>query len=268
MPTTRRLDGLDAARGLAVVSMLVAHLCPVGGVFNVSEYLTAPLFAVIIGISMGVQLTERRPPGVVPARQPQRGLVLIVLGVLLQAIYAQIDVVLPYLGVLVIVLAPLALLLHRVPVLTVGIAGALAVVGPIVVERAREAYPSMARPGRTGRSTWSPGWPPVSLPAGLVPADGPGRAGPRPPCCAVPSARPRGTSSPGALLVLGRRGLRPRPGHHRRLGRLLGHDGRGGRRDVPGERDGRRELPRRGPAAPGRVRRACSSRCWRPAGSP
>ena len=142
MPTTRRLDGLDAARGLAVVSMLVAHLSPVGGVLDVSEYLTAPLFAVIIGISMGVRLTERRPaPTWFLLDNAQRGLVLIVLGVLLQAIYAQIDVVLPYLGVLIIVLAPLALLLHRVPVLTVGLAGALAVVGPIVVERVREAYP-------------------------------------------------------------------------------------------------------------------------------
>ena len=113
-PRPTRLDGLDAARGLAVVSMLVAHLSPVGGVLDVSEYLTAPLFAVIIGISMGVRLTERRPaPGRVLLDNAQRGLVLIVLGVLLQAIYAQIDVVLPYLGVLIIVLAPLALLLHR-----------------------------------------------------------------------------------------------------------------------------------------------------------
>ena len=146
-----RLDGLDAARGLAVVSMLVAHLSPVGGILDVSEYLTAPLFAVIIGISMGVRLTERRPAPVwFLLDNAQRGLVLIVLGILLQAIYAQIDVVLPYLGVLIIVLAPLALLLYRVPVLTVGLAGALAVVGPIVVERAREAYPSMA-------DSW-PGW--------------------------------------------------------------------------------------------------------------
>jgi len=140
MPTTRRLDGLDAARGLAVVSMLVAHLCPVGGVFDLSEYLTAPLFAVIIGISMGVQLSERRPLAMEFLRDNlQRGLVLMVLGVLLQALYDQILVVLPFLGVLVIVLAPLALLLHRLPVLTVGIAGALAVVGPVVIDHAREA---------------------------------------------------------------------------------------------------------------------------------
>ena len=150
-PRPARLDGLDAARGLAVVSMLVAHLSPVGGILDVSEYLTAPLFAVIIGISMGVRLTGRRPaPTWFLLDNAQRGLVLVVLGVLLQAIYAQIDVVLPYLGVLIIVLAPLALLLHRVPVLTVGLAGALAVVGPIVVERVREALPSMLE-------TW-PGW--------------------------------------------------------------------------------------------------------------
>ena len=145
MPTPERLDGLDAARGLAVVSMLIAHLSPVGGPANITEYLTAPLFAVIIGISMGIQLAERRPPvGTFLLGNVQRGLVLIVLGVLLQALYDQIDVVLPYLGVLVIVLAPLALLLHRMPVLTLGIAGALAVVGPLIVERAREASPTIA----------------------------------------------------------------------------------------------------------------------------
>ena len=48
----------------------------------------------------------------------------------------QIIIVLPYLGVLVIVLAPLALLLHRMPVLTVGLAAGLAVVAPVIVDRA------------------------------------------------------------------------------------------------------------------------------------
>lgn len=155
MPTPHRLDGLDAARGLAVVSMLVAHLSPVGGILDVSEYLTAPLFAVIIGISMGVRLTERRPaPGWFLLDNAQRGLVLVVLGVLLQAIYAQIDVVLPYLGVLIIVLAPMALLLYRMPLLTVGLAGALAVVGPIVVDRVREASPSLAEGWSLDLVTW------------------------------------------------------------------------------------------------------------------
>lgn len=136
-----RLDGLDAARGIAVVSMLIAHLSPVGGPANITEYLTAPLFAVIIGTSMGISLSrEHRPTaGTFVRDNLQRGLVLIMLGVLLQQVYDQIIIVLPYLGVLVIVLAPLALVLHRMPVLTLGLAAAGAVVGPVVVDRARLA---------------------------------------------------------------------------------------------------------------------------------
>lgn len=142
MPTharSTRLDGLDAARGLAVVSMLIAHLSPVGGPAAITEYLTAPLFAVIIGTSMGIALgSERRPgAGTFVRDNLQRGLILIVLGVLLQRLYDQIIIVLPHLGVLVIVLAPLALLLHRMPVLTLGLAAAGAVVAPVVVDRAR-----------------------------------------------------------------------------------------------------------------------------------
>ena len=140
MPATRRLDGLDAARGLACVSMLVAHLCPVGGPFVVSEYLTAPLFAVIIGVSMGHVLTERRPTTATFLRDNlHRGLVLVVLGVLLQQVYSQIDVVLPYLGLLVVVMAPLALPLHRRPTLTLGLAAAAAVAGHVALVRARLA---------------------------------------------------------------------------------------------------------------------------------
>lgn len=136
---TTRLDGLDAARGLAVVSMLVAHLSPVGGPLNVTEYLTAPLFAVVIGVSMGLVLAERRPTtGSFLRDNALRGVLLVLLGVGLQEAYAQIVVVLPYLGLLVVVLAPLSLLLHRMPVVTLGVAAGLAVVSPVVMERARD----------------------------------------------------------------------------------------------------------------------------------
>ncbi|HET6967543.1 MAG TPA: acyltransferase family protein [Ornithinibacter sp.] len=134
-----RLDGLDAARGLAVVSMLVAHLSPVGGPANITEYLTAPLFAVVIGVAMGLVLEDRRPPtGTFLRDNALRGLVLVVLGIGLQELYAQIVGVLPYLGLLIIVLAPIALLLHRMPVVTLGVAAGLAVVSPVVMERARD----------------------------------------------------------------------------------------------------------------------------------
>ena len=142
MPTrarATRLDGLDAARGLAVVSMLVAHLSPVGGPLNVTEYLTAPLFAVVIGVAMGLVLQDRRPPaGTFLRDNALRGVVLVMLGIGLQELYDQIVVVLPYLGLLVIVLAPIALLLHRMPVVTLAVAAGLAVVSPVVMERARD----------------------------------------------------------------------------------------------------------------------------------
>ena len=143
-----RLVGLDLARGVAVVSMLVAHLSPVGGLLDVTEYLTAPLFAVVIGAAMGIQL-DRRHPGIVPflVSNLQRGLVLVVLGVVLQLVYGQIDVVLPYLGLLVLVLAPIAVLIHHAPILTLGFAAAGTVLGPLVTERARDAEVGSSWPG-------------------------------------------------------------------------------------------------------------------------
>ena len=94
--------------------MLVAHLSPAGGVFTISEYLTAPLFAVVIGVAMGIHLADRQPAvGQFLLENLQRGVLLILVGVLLQEMYFRIIVVLPYLGLLIIVLAPLAVLLHR-----------------------------------------------------------------------------------------------------------------------------------------------------------
>ncbi len=134
-----RLAGLDLARGVAVLSMLIAHLSPVGGPVNITQNLTAPLFALVIGASMGLRLERRRPaPAVFVADNAVRGLVLVALGVALQQLYDQIDVVLPYLGLLVVVLAPLALLLRSLPVLTLGLAAAGAVLSPLAMSRTRE----------------------------------------------------------------------------------------------------------------------------------
>ncbi len=158
MPTTRRLDGLDAARGFAVISMLVAHLSPAGGVFTISEYLTAPLFAVVIGVAMGIHLADRRPGATqFLLENLQRGVLLILLGVLLQEMYFWIIVVLPYLGLLIVVLAPLALLLHRAPLLTLGLAVAGAVLGPIVRERVDSTW-GVGGTSRPGPAILSPGW--------------------------------------------------------------------------------------------------------------
>ena len=146
--TTSRLDGLDAARGLAVGVDARRAPRPRRRARRTSPS-TSPLrsFAVVIGVADGRAPRGRRPPGRTFLRDNAlRGVLLVLLGVLLQALYDQIVVVLPYLGLLVIVLAPLALLLHRVPIVTLGVAAGLAVLSPLVMERAREWSSSTPTP--------------------------------------------------------------------------------------------------------------------------
>ncbi|MGG5260613.1 hypothetical protein [Phycicoccus avicenniae] len=135
-----RLPGPDLARGVAVLVMLLALLAPLG---DLGGFLAGPLFVVLVGLSVGVVLDR---PGVSRPRfvvdEVVRGVLLVVLGLVLPSVGAPVDDVLPPLGLLVIVLAPLALGLHRLPVLTLGVAAGAAVLGPLVLERAREARPS------------------------------------------------------------------------------------------------------------------------------
>ncbi len=135
-----RLPGLDLARGLAVVLLAVALLAPAPGLRGLADALAAPLLAVVIGVSTGVRLRLRRPPVVTVLLDGiLRGLGLVALGVGLQLLGDQVDVILPALGLLLVVLAPLALALHRAPLLTLGLALALAVLGPLVTERVDDA---------------------------------------------------------------------------------------------------------------------------------
>lgn len=131
MTHVARQPGVDVARGLAVVSMVVAHTCPVGGVFNVSEYLTAPLFALLIGVSLTYAWHNS---GVSFGRfwlaEVLRGALLFALGVALQLAYAQIFDVLMSLGLLTALLPPVVLLGRRSPAALVALVGVLAVAVP------------------------------------------------------------------------------------------------------------------------------------------
>lgn len=132
----------DLARGIAVVSMFVAHVAPGGGAIMLSEFLTAPLFALLVTVSL-VFSWERRRVG--PLRwyaiQVLRGVTLVVLGELLQHVYDQILVVLQALGVLTIIAAAL------VPFLAarhwISLAGALigAGVSPLIMNAGRMLTP-------------------------------------------------------------------------------------------------------------------------------
>lgn len=130
---TRQL-WLDLARGLAVVSMVIAHTAPAGGIFNVTEYLTAPLFAAAIGA--GVELARRSwLDGAVRfvGAHTVRGALLFLAGVLLQPLYWQIVVVLQWLGALTVVIAVLVVVRVRGWVALVASASVVAAAYPLMV---------------------------------------------------------------------------------------------------------------------------------------
>jgi len=130
---TRQL-WLDIARGIAVVSMVIAHTAPAGGIFNVTEYLTAPLFAAAIGA--GVELAWRSwRDGAVRfvGAYTARGALLFLAGVLIQPLYWQVVVVLQWLGALTVVLAVLVVLRVRGWVALVASASVVAAAYPLMV---------------------------------------------------------------------------------------------------------------------------------------
>lgn len=125
---------VDVVRGLALLSMYVAHCAPVGGpagVLTLSEYVTYPLFAALVGA--GAQLADRRLTGPGSARGwwaiAVRGAVLIGVGLLLERAGSQVVIVLVYLGLLTWVAAPLARARTSV---VAGVALTAYVVAPIV----------------------------------------------------------------------------------------------------------------------------------------
>lgn len=135
-----RLLALDVARGLAVLMMFAAHVAPSDGPLRIlltTEFLTAPLFALLVGC--GAQLARHRHHRTGAGRQVAgagrqvvRALGLIALGVLLMLSSAQVVIVLVHLGVLALLCIPLARC--RTSVLTgwAVLAGLAALVLPMV----------------------------------------------------------------------------------------------------------------------------------------
>ena len=134
---TGRLTWLDLARGFAVISMIVAHTSPWGGLLNASEYLTAPWFAMLIGISLLVAWEKAGGWVVFVFGNVARGLLLILLGEWLQRQYGQIDIVLQTLGLLIIVLAPIVALVGSRPAVWAGLGLVMALVSPLVMDATR-----------------------------------------------------------------------------------------------------------------------------------
>ena len=103
-PTSRRHVGVDVVRGLALLSMFVAHAAPFepGDLLQLSDFLTAALFATLVGVGAGMRPWSG-PWGLLPSFL--RGLALVVVGLLLEDAGSQVVVILVYLGVLTWVMA-------------------------------------------------------------------------------------------------------------------------------------------------------------------
>ena len=106
-----RLLFVDWARGAAYVLMVAAHVAPSDGparILLVSEFLTAPLFALLIGV--GAQLswsTSGEHGWRYVLREAVRAVLVIALGLLLMRSAASVLIVLVHLGVLMLLCLPL-----------------------------------------------------------------------------------------------------------------------------------------------------------------
>lgn len=119
-----RVVGVDLARWVALVAMFVAHTAPSAGPANLlayADFLAAPLFAVLLGAAARFSSSTMSFPALF-ASSVVRGIALVALGLYLGTWGAQVDIVLQYLGVLAIVIAPLVFL----PTWALGLIGAAA----------------------------------------------------------------------------------------------------------------------------------------------
>lgn len=158
-PAPPRVLGLDAARGLAVVAMVIAHALPFvsAGLSDAVMFvllqvndLASPLFALVMGAAAGLVF-----PGPSAsrgaARALVRGLALILLGVGLEQLDHWVAVILHILGVLVIVGTPLLVLGTR---WLLALAAVLFVAGPPVLEAVTRAAGGVAG-GQAPTATWA-----------------------------------------------------------------------------------------------------------------
>lgn len=107
-----RLASIDLARFVAIAAMFVAYAAPSDGpwgLLGLSDFLAAPLFALLIGVSTYLSAHRMALP-ILFASSVVRGLLLIALGEYLATWGAQGDIILQVLGLLCIVVVPLVVL--------------------------------------------------------------------------------------------------------------------------------------------------------------
>jgi len=129
-----RLLFVDWARGAAYVLMVVAHVAPGDGparILLVSEFLTAPLFALLIGVGAQLSCSTSGEHGWrYVLREAVRTALVIALGLLLMRSAAVVLIVLVHLGVLMLLCLPLVRLRTKALVGAAILALVLAVAVP------------------------------------------------------------------------------------------------------------------------------------------
>jgi uncharacterized protein len=154
-----RILGLDAARGLAVVAMVIAHGVPfiservsASGTFVLQQIndLASPLFVLVMGVAAGL-VFDRGSAARGIGRASVRGVALIALGVGLEQLNHWVAVILHILGLLLIVGTPLLVLGTRT---LVAIAAVLFVGSPWVIEEVTRAGGGVAG-GAATTANWA-----------------------------------------------------------------------------------------------------------------
>lgn len=136
-PAPARVDGIDAARGLALIGMFVAHVAPAVSSPQVAELIAMAderprlLFALTAGFGLGFisggtrPIAERR--GVLRRQITVRALILIALGLLIAAtLHPLVYIILDVYGVAFLIMLPLLFLPARVALVLGGVLLAIA----------------------------------------------------------------------------------------------------------------------------------------------
>lgn len=144
--SSARIVGLDAARGLALLGMFVAHTV-VGGDEKLADGRSSILFATVAGVSLGLLSGGADPPeqnrGDRRIAILVRGLLLVVIGLVLSLLEPPLAVILDYYGFAFVLLVPALFLPRR---LLLALAALTAVAAPPLVAALAEATPLTALP--------------------------------------------------------------------------------------------------------------------------
>jgi uncharacterized membrane protein len=153
-PVRSRLRGIDMARGIAIIGMVMVHIGPqdlaggglVGTAYRSSHGRAAILFIVLAGIGVSL-LTGRRGRERLEGAATRlwwRALVLLPFGLWLQDLPTNVAVILQYYAVFFVIASGLMYLGDRV---LLGVAACSATLGPIALVWLHQTNPAWFQPG-------------------------------------------------------------------------------------------------------------------------